>query len=154
MKSISQDIRDHLNEHQDVYMNDHGVETELRMSGYICVVAQWPGATHDDDFVVEVYIEEESIDSLLALAGIYTFQQFLDLTPTHLCDLYHDGKAVVACYIDRGELQFEMDFLKYENSIWAVNDSEDACIIPIAPETADDFLLYLKRHAKLNSLNF
>jgi len=151
MKSVSKDIMDHLNKHEGVYVNAQGVETELRMSGYICMVAQWPGLANDD-YVIEIYMEVESIDDMVTLAGIYTFQQFLDLSPTRLQDLYHEGKAVICCAIDRETLYYELDFFKYNNTVWLVDDNDNFSVAPVAPETADDFLMYLKRHAHLDKV--
>ena len=159
MKSVSKDIRDHLHKHHNIYVNAHGVETlfdgpfDSAQDNYVFLVAGWPGIANDDgDYVIQICVEANSIDKLTTIAGIYTFQQYLDLTPTRLLELYHEGKATVACVIDREDLCYEIDFIKIDNIVWAIDNDHDACLLSVPPETPEDFFRYLRGYARLNSI--
>jgi hypothetical protein len=153
MKSVSKNIKDHLDKHHNIYINALGVQTLFHRNEYVCLVAPWPGIANDDgDYVIEICAQADSIDNLITIAGIYTFQQYLDFSPTHLLDLYHQGKAIVACVIDREGLFYEIDFIISDNHVWALDKNNEARMLSVPPETPEDFFCYLRECARLNSI--
>jgi len=154
MKPVSKEILGFLESRNDIYLNRESVEFVYFPDGSICFAASLPGTADNNSYDLDLTLETDTIDKLVDILQISTLQQCKTLTPTYLLNLYHQGKVLINCTIEREPIYYTLDFLKIGSKVWAVDKDGDGRLISNPLEKPEEFYEYLKKHARHNHLFF
>ena len=89
------------------------------------MTAPYPGILLDTGYVIEVCIEDSTIDEFTKLTGIKTVEQLHFATPQLLLELYQQGAAFLSVLYDNGDNCRELVFQKKDGHIQVKDEDED-----------------------------
>src|SRR6185436_6751983 len=99
--------------------------SDLLEDGTFNITAQYPGIYLDTGYVMEIFIEDSTIQDFSDLTGIKTVEQLHFVTPQLLLGLYNQGDAFLSVLYDNGDFCWELVFQKKEGRIHVKDEDED-----------------------------
>ena len=131
------------------YTNPFGVQTDLLEDGAFNMAAPYPGILLDTGYVMEICMEDSTIEEFIKLTGIKTVEQLHFATPQLLLGLYHQGTAFLSVLYDNGDNCRELVFQKKDGRIQVKDEEEDLKWIARKKlEKPADFINYLTNYSK------
>jgi len=107
------------------YTNPFGVQSDLLEDGAFNMTAPYPGILLDTGYVMEICIEDSTIEAFTQLTGIKTVEQLHFATPQLLLELYHQGAAFISVLYESGNSCWELVFQKKDGRIQVKDEDED-----------------------------
>jgi hypothetical protein len=131
------------------YTNPFGVQSDLLEDGVFNMTAPYPGVLLDTGYVMEVCIEDSTIEEFTRLTGIKTVEQLHFATPQLLLELYHHGAAFISVLYENDDNCWELVFRKKEGRIQVKNEEEELTWTARKKlEKAADFINYITNYSK------
>lgn len=149
MKPAENAIARFLKSQLGYYTNPFGVQSDLLEDGAFNMAAPYPGILLDTGYVMEICIEDSTIDEFIQLTGITTVEQLHFATPQLLLELYHQGAAFISVLYEHDNYCWELVFQKKDGHI-QVRD-EDVDLKWMARKKLEkpvDFINYITSYSK------
>ncbi|OQP45438.1 hypothetical protein A4H97_32350 [Niastella yeongjuensis] len=148
-KPAEHPIASFLKSNLGYYTNPFGVQSDLLEDGAFNITAHYPGILLDTGYVIEICIEDSTIEEFSKLSGITTVEQLHFASPHLLLDLYHQGAAFLSVLYDNGECCWELVFRKKEGRIHVKDEDEDLSWVARKKlEKPADFINYITNYSK------
>jgi hypothetical protein len=148
-KPADHPIATFLKNHLGYYTNPFGVQSDLLEDGAFNITAQYPGIYLDTGYVMELCIEDSTVEKFSKLTGITTVEQLHFASPQLLLELYHQGAAFLSVLYDNGEFCWELTFRKKEGRIHVQDEEEELKWVARKKlEKPADFINYINNYSK------
>jgi hypothetical protein len=131
------------------YTNPFGVQSDLLEDGSFNITAHYPGILLDTGYVMQICIEDSTLEEFSKLTGIKTVEQLHFATPQLLLGLYNQGAAFLSVLYDNGDFCWELVFRKKEGRIYVKDEDQDRSWVAHKKlEKAADFINYITNYSK------
>jgi len=131
------------------YTNPFGVQSDLLEDGAFNITAQYPGIYLDTGYVMEICIEDSTLEEFSKLTGITTVEQLHFASPHLLLDLYHQGQAFLSVLYDNGDYCWELLFQKKDGKMHVKDEDEELNWVARKKlEKPADFINYITNYSK------
>ena len=148
-KPANNPIAKFLKSNLGYYTNPFGVQSDLLEDGAFNITAQYPGILLDTGYVMEICIEDSTIETFSQLTGIATVEQLHFATPQLLLELYNHGEAFLSVLYDNGDCCWELVFQKKNGKIHVKDEDEDLNWVARKKlEKPADFINYITNYSK------
>jgi len=141
MKYIIKAIHDFFDPLENVYVNPHKVVFTL-MIDEICMSAPWPGFNAKNNVALELVYNSGTLSQFIKEMAITNTNDLDRITPSHLIDLYMNGKASVFCLVDQ-KPGYRIYFRRHNGKIMVTGDHMAAHTVYASLKTAADFIKYV-----------
>ena len=148
-KAVENAIAKFLKSNLGYYTNPFGVQSDLLEDGAFNITAQYPGIYLDTGYVMEICIEDSTIEEFSKLTGIKTVAQLHFATPHLLLELYNQGAAFLSVLYDNGDYCWELIFQKKDGRMHVKDEDEDLSWIARKKlEKPADFINYITNYSR------